>query len=35
MLKVGDNYFFIFDEKLRMVMHPIKPSFEGKDFSYV
>ncbi len=29
----GENYFWINDMNLRMVMHPIKPALDGKDLS--
>ncbi|MEH6626015.1 MAG: methyl-accepting chemotaxis protein [Motiliproteus sp.] len=29
----GDEYFFVLDKQKQMVMHPIKPSLEGKDMS--
>ncbi|WP_310732343.1 methyl-accepting chemotaxis protein [Ideonella sp. A 288] len=29
----GDEYFFVNDMQVRMVMHPIKPELDGKDLS--
>ena len=29
----GNEYFFVIDNQPRMVMHPVKPELEGKDFS--
>ena len=35
-MRYGKNgYFFIFDTKYKMLMHPIKPSLDGKDISNV
>ncbi|AWN38511.1 methyl-accepting chemotaxis protein [Methylobacterium radiodurans] len=29
----GDEYFFVVDDALRMIMHPIKPALDGKDMT--